>query len=144
MEDKIDSILRDNMQLLKLCLISLLRSLGKDEAYKYRYLLHELNLVEIPGSADDIVINGVSITNPFLRTGSNPIVVRNSSTARGNTDRYHHTNMQKKDDHCPACFQSNILAISNEYFENLKQLVTDEVMTALIEEKAYSSSKTRV
>ena len=140
-EDKVDSILRNNMELLRLCLISLLRSLGKDEAYKYRYLLHELNLVEIPGSVDDIVINGVSITNPFLRTGSNPIVVRNSSTATGNIDRCHHTNMQKKDDHCPACFQSSILAMSNEYFENLKQLITDEVMSALIEAKAYSSSE---
>ncbi|MGI0043127.1 MAG: hypothetical protein ACRD47_05390 [Nitrososphaeraceae archaeon] len=140
-EDKVDSILRDNMQLLRLCLISLLRSLGKDEAYKYRYLLHELNLVEIPGSVDDIRINNMSITNPFLRSGSNAIVVRNNPKATGSVDRYQHSYRQSKDDHCPACFQSSMLAMSNEYFENLKQLITDEVMSALIEEKAYSSPR---
>lgn len=138
-EDKVDSILRDNMQLLRLCLISLLRSLGKDEAYKYRYLLHELNLVEIPGSVDDIRVNDVSITNPVPRSGSNTIVVRNSPTATGSVNRYLHSYRQKKDDHCPACFQSSILAMSNEYFENLKQLITDEVMSALIEEKVRSN-----
>ncbi|MGH9985329.1 MAG: hypothetical protein ACRD8W_15420 [Nitrososphaeraceae archaeon] len=140
-EGKVDSILRDNMQLLRLCLISLLRSLGKDQAYKYRYLLHELNLVEIPGSVDDIRINNMSITNTSLRSGSNAIVVRNSPKATGGVERYQHSYRQKKDDHCPACFQFSILAMSNEYFENLKQLIKDEVMSALIEEKAYSSSK---
>lgn len=63
------------------------------------------------------------------------IVVRNSPKVTGSVNRYQHANRQKKDDHCPACFQSRILAMSNEYFENLKQLVTDEVMSALIEEK---------
>ncbi|MGH9982647.1 MAG: hypothetical protein ACRD8W_01675 [Nitrososphaeraceae archaeon] len=142
-EEKANSILRDNMQLLRLGLISLLRSLGKDEAYKYRYLLHELNLVEIPGSIDGIESNYMPITNP-IQSGSDAIVVRNSPKATGIIDRYQHSNRQKKDGHCPACFQSSILAMSNEYFENLKQLITDEVMSTLIEDKAHFSSRTGV
>jgi hypothetical protein len=39
---------------------------------------------------------------------------------------------QKKDDHCPACFRSSILTMSSEYFENLKQLITDEATSTLI------------
>jgi hypothetical protein len=140
-EDKVDSILRDNMQLLRLGLISLLRSLGKDEAYKYRYLLHELNLIEIPGSVDDISIDDMSITHSIARSSSNAIVVRNNPKTMGSVDRYQHSNRQSKTDHCPACFQSSILTMSNEYFENLKQLITDDVMSALLEEKAYFSSK---
>lgn len=143
-EVKVDAILRDNMQLLRLGLISLLRSLDKNEAYKYRFLLHELNLVEIPGSVDDININGISTTNSFLRSSSKTIVVRNSPTATETVDRYKHINRQREDDHCPACFQSRILAMSNEYFENLKQLITDEVMSTIIEEKAYFTSRTGV
>jgi hypothetical protein len=137
-EDKVNSILKDDMQLLRLCLISLLKSLGKDEAYKYRYLLNELNLVEIPVLVDDISINDMSITNPRVRSGSKAIIVRNSPKTKGSVERYQHSNRQSKEDHCPACFQYSILTLSNKYFENLKQLITDEVMSTLIEEKGYS------
>ena len=133
-EQKVDSILRDNMQLLKLSLISLLRSLGKDEVYKYRYLLHELNLVEIPGSVENNITN-YSIptsTNPFSRFESNTMMVRNTSAMTYRVDRYHHSNMQKRDDHCPACFEHEILTMSNRYFENLKRQITNEVMSNII------------
>lgn len=131
-EQKVDSILRDNMQLLKLSLISLLRSLGKDEVYKYRHLLHELNLVEMPGSFDDINTknNGATIS-PYLRSD---LVVRNSTSEMEGLDRYHHSNMAKRGDHCPACFEHEILAMSNRYFENLKRQITNKVIPAVIEQ----------
>jgi hypothetical protein len=94
--DNVNSILKDNMRLLRLCLISLLGSLRKDEAYKYRYLLHELNLVEIPESVDDIRINDMLIANPFLITDSKAIVIRNSTTATDSINWYHHTNRKRK------------------------------------------------
>ena len=56
-------------------------------------------------------------------------------------DHYHHSNLTKKDNNCPACLKSSILDMSNRYFEILKQLIADEIMSALIEEKVYSSSK---
>lgn len=136
-EEKVDSILRNNMQLLKLSLISLLRSLGKDELYKYKYLLHEMNLVEIPGSIDD----DLDTSSPFLRSMPNTTVVKNYATtthSQNSTDRYYHSYKQKRDDHCPACYESYILAVSNRYFENLKKQMTKEVMSAIIEGKAYS------
>jgi len=55
-EDTVDRILREeaNMKLLEFALISVLRSLPQKDQYKYRYLLHRLDLVEVSGSFDTI------------------------------------------------------------------------------------------
>jgi hypothetical protein len=138
-EDKVDSLLKKNTKLLRLSLISLLRSLGKDEVYKYRYLLHELNLVEIPGSIEDNITsysNYISAsTNPFSQFESNVMIARNSTSDMNGLDRYHHSNISKRGDHCPACYESYILAMSNRYFENLKKQIANEVLSAIIKEK---------
>jgi len=126
----VDRILRkeDNIKLLELSLIAVLRTLGNDQ--KYRYLLHKLNLVEVPGSFDTY-----TTTNISPRIESNIIVMRNKNPH--NTDEhYYHSNLIKKDDNCPACFKSSILDMSNRYFEILKQLIADEIMSDLIEEKS--------
>lgn len=131
----IDRLLRrdDNMKLLELSLIAVLRTLGNDQ--RYRYLLHKLNLVEVPGSFDT---NTIINTSP--RIGSNILVMKNKNPQNA-ADHYYHSNLTKKDDNCPACFESSILDMSNKYFEILKQLIADKIMSALIEERAYSSSK---
>jgi len=130
----IDKILRreDNMKLLELSLIAVLRTLGNDQ--RYRYLLHKLNLVEVPGSFDT---NTTISTSPRIK--SNILVMKNKNPQNA-ADHYHHSNLTKKDDNCPACLESSILDMSNRYFKILKQLIVDEIMSALIEEKAYSSS----
>ena len=57
-EETVDRILRreDNMKLLEFALISVLKSLPGGDQYKYRYLLHKLDLVEISGSFDNTTI----------------------------------------------------------------------------------------
>jgi hypothetical protein len=143
-EKTVDKILKegDSMKLLEFALISVLKSLPQKDQYKYRYLLHRLDLVEISGSFD--TVNNMPTTNLFQRIDSNTIVVRNSNPmpyTQNAANHYLHSNMTKPGDHCPACYEKKILAMSKTYFENLKQLITDEVMSALIEEKAYPSSK---
>jgi hypothetical protein len=141
----IDRILRreDNMKLLEFALISVLRSLPKSDQYRYRYLLHKLDLVEVSGSFDTTTTTSVSTTgnNTIPRINSDTIVVRNYNSQIAH-NKYHHSYLTSKNDHCPACYEKEILAMANKYFENLKQLITDEVMLALIKEKRYASSET--
>jgi len=74
-------------------------------------------------------------TNPFSRFVSDTIMVRNTSTITDSVDRYRHSNLSKRGDHCPACYESYILAMSNRYFENLKKQIANEVMSAIVKEK---------
>jgi len=104
-----------------------------------RYLLQELNLVEIPGSIDDNITNYSNYThtstNPFSLFESNVMMVRNTSTITNRIDRYRHSNLSKRGDHCPACYESYILAMSNRYFENLRKQIANEVISEIIKEK---------
>jgi hypothetical protein len=140
-EDAVDRILRegDNMKLLEFALISVLKSLPGNDQYKYRYLLHKLDLVEVSGSFD--TTNSMStINNKIPRIDSDTIVVRNNNS-QNTHNQYQHSYLTSKNDHCPACYEKEILAMAKKYFENLKQQITDEVMSALIKEKGYSSSE---
>jgi hypothetical protein len=136
-EDTVDRILREgaNMKLLEFALISVLKSLPKSDQYKYRYLLQKLDLVEVSGSVDTF-----TTTNTIPRINSDTIIVRNNNS-QNTHNQYHHSSLTSKNDHCPACYENEILAMSKKYFENLKQQITDEVMSALIKEKGYSSSE---
>jgi hypothetical protein len=143
----IDRILRreDNMKLLEFALISVLRSLPGSDQYKYRYLLHKLDLVEVSGSFD-ITTTSSSMstastnTNTIPRIKSDTIIVRNNNS-QNTHNQYQHSYLTSKNDHCPACYEKEILAMAKKYFENLKQQITDEIMSALIKEKGYSSSE---
>jgi hypothetical protein len=145
-EDTVDRILREgtNMKLLEFALISVLRTLPRSDQYKYRYLLHKLDLVEVSGSVDTFTTTSMSTatttTNTIPRINSDTIFVRNNNY-QNTHNQYHHSYLTSKNDHCPACYEKEILAMARKYFENLKQQITDEVMSALIKEKGYSSSE---
>jgi hypothetical protein len=146
-EDSVGRILRegDNMKLLEFALISVLKSLPGNDKYKYRYLLHKLDLVEVPESFDTTA--SMQTTNSSPQISSHPIVVRNGNLmpySQNTNNHYQHSNMSKPGDHCPACYEKKILAMSEAYFENLKQLITDEVMSILVEEKVHLNSETGV
>jgi hypothetical protein len=133
-EDIVDRILRegDNMKLLEFALISVLKSLPQRDQYKYRYLLHRLDLVEIPGSfdmADDVS----TINNTIPRIDSNTIVVKNNSPQNA-PHQYHHSYLTSKNDHCPACYEKQILAMSKTYFEMLRRQMINDVMTTISKE----------
>jgi hypothetical protein len=137
-EDTVDRILREgaNMKLLEFALISVLKSLPRSDQYKYRYLLHKLDLVEVSGSFDTRTTTSISTTgiNTIPRTDSDTMIVR-SNDSQNTHNKYQHSYLTSKNDHCPACYEKEILAMANKYFENLKQQITDEVMSALIKEK---------
>jgi len=140
-EDTVDRILREgaNMKLLEFALISVLKSLPRSDQYKYRYLLHKLDLVEVSGSFDTMTTTSIStMNNKIPRVDSDTIVARNNNP-QNTHNQYHHSYLTSKNDHCPACYEKDILAMAKKYFENLKQQITDEVMSALIKEKGYSS-----
>ncbi|MGH9982504.1 MAG: helix-turn-helix transcriptional regulator [Nitrososphaeraceae archaeon] len=141
-EDTVDRILREgaNMKLLEFALISVLKSLPRRDQYEYRYLLHKLDLVEVSGSFDRTNSMSTPTTNTIPRINSDTIVVRNNNS-QNTHNLYHHSYLTSKNDHCPACYEKEILAMAKKYFENLKQQITDEVMSALIKEKGYSSSE---
>ncbi|MGH9925254.1 MAG: hypothetical protein ACRD5B_07725, partial [Nitrososphaeraceae archaeon] len=68
------------------------------------------------------------------RISPNIIVMKNKNPQNA-ADIYYHSNLTKNDDDiCPACFKSSILDMSNRYFKILKQLIVDEIMSALIGE----------
>ncbi len=136
-EDTVDRILRegDNMKLLEFALISVLRSLPQKDQYKYRYLLHRLDLVEVSGSFDSTA--SMHTTNTYSQTGSDPIVVRNNNPmpySQNTSNHYQHSYLTKQDDHCPACYDREILATSKKYFESLRKLIIDEIMTTISKE----------
>jgi hypothetical protein len=136
--DSVDRILRDanNMKLLEFALISVLRSLPRSDQYKFRYLLHRLDLVEVPGSFD--MANDVQTMNSTIpRIDSNSTVVRNSNPQNAH-HQYHHSYLTSKNDHCPACYEKEILAMSRAYFEMLKKQVTDEIMATISKENLSS------
>jgi len=134
-EDTVDRILREgaNMKLLEFALISVLKSLPKSDQYKYRYLLQKLDLVEVSESIDTASMS-TATTNTIPRIDSETIVVRNNNS-QNTHNQHHHSYLTSKNDHCPACYEKEILAIAKKYFENLKQQITDEVMSALIKER---------
>jgi hypothetical protein len=140
-EDTVDRILKEeaNMKLLEFALISVLRTLPRSDQYRYRYLLHKLDLVEVSGSFDT-TDSMSTINNKIPRIDSDTIIVRNNNS-QNTHNQYQHSYLTSKDDHCPACYEKEILAMAKKYFENLKQQITDEVMSALIKEKWYSSSE---
>ncbi len=130
-EDTVDRILREgaNMKLLEFALISVLRTLPRSDQYKYRYLLRKLDLVEVSGSFD--TTNSMStINNRIPRIDSDTIVVRNNNS-QNTRNQYHHCYLTSKNDHCPACYEKEILAMSKMYFEMLRKLMTDEIMTII-------------
>jgi hypothetical protein len=142
-EDTVDRILREgaNMKLLEFALISVLRSLPRSDQHKYRYLLHKLDLVEVSESFDTTTTTSMSAaSNTIPRIDSDTIIVRNNSL-QNTHNQYHHSYLTSKNDHCPACYEKEILTMARKYFENLKQQVTDEVMSALIKEKGYAGSE---
>jgi hypothetical protein len=133
-EDTVNRILRkdDNMKLLEFALISVLRSLPKSDQYKYRYLLHKLDLVEVFGSIETTTSTSTT-TNTIPRSESNALIVRNTNPNNA-SHQYHHSYLTGKNDHCPACYEKEILAMSKRYFEMLKKQMTDEIMTTISKE----------
>lgn len=139
-EDTVDRILReeDNMKLLEFALISVLKSLPQKDQYKYRYLLHRLDLVEVSGSFDTAI--NLPTTSSFEQIHSNTIVVRNNnptSYSQNTANHYRHSNMTKQGDHCSACYEKEILATSKTYFDTLKKLMTGEIMTTISKENLH-------
>jgi hypothetical protein len=137
-EDTVDRILREgaNMKLLEFALISVLKSLPGSDQYKYRHLLHKLDLVEVSGSFDTST-NMSDTTNTIPRIESNTIVVRNNNSISHSNkapNQYHHSYRSSKNDHCPACYEHEILAMSKMYFEMLRKQMTDEIMTTISKE----------
>ena len=64
-------------------------------------------------------------------------LVRNSnpmSYSENAANQHHHSYLTKQGDHCPACYEHEILATSKMYFETLRKLITDEIMTTISKE----------
>lgn len=124
-EDTVDRILRegDNMKLLEFALISVLKSLPQKDQYKYRYLLHRLDLVEVSGSFDTTTSMSTT-TNTIPQIESNTRIVRNNNSisySNKGPNQYHHSYLNSKNDHCPACYEHEILAVSKNVFRNVKK-----------------------
>jgi hypothetical protein len=113
---------------LEFALISVLKSLPRSDQYRYRYLLHKLDLVEVSGSVDTASTASMSTattnTNTIPRIDSDTINVRNNNS-QNTHNQYHHSYLTSKNDHCPACYEKEILAMAKKYFENLKQQITN-------------------
>jgi hypothetical protein len=130
-QDTVDRILRegDNMKLLEFALIAVLRSVPRSDQYKYRYLLHKLDLIEVSGSFDNTA-SILTAINTIPRLESNTLIVRNTNP-HNITNHYQHSYLTGKNDHCPACYEKEILAMSKTYFEMLKKQMKDEIMTSI-------------
>jgi hypothetical protein len=135
-EDTVDRILREgaNMKLLEFALISVLKSLPRSDQYKYKYLLHKLDLVEVSGLVDAASMStATTTTNTIPRIDSDTIIVRNNNS-QNTHNQYHHSYLTSKNDHCPACYEKDILAMSKTYFEMLKKQMRDEIMATISKE----------
>jgi len=132
-EDTVDRILKEkhNMKLLEFALISVLKSLPQKDQYKYRYLLHRLDLVEVSGSFDSTT--RMQTIDTYPQTDSDTVIVRNNNPQNAH-HQYHHSYLTSKNDHCPACYEKEILAMSRAYFEMLRKQMTDEIMTTISKE----------
>jgi hypothetical protein len=137
-EDTVDQIFRkeDNMELLEFALISVLKSLPGSDQYKYRYLLHKLDLVEVSGSFDTSITSMSTSNNTIPRIESNTLVVRNNNSISYSKapNQHLHSYLTGKNDHCPACYEHEILAMFKMYFEMLKKQMANEVMTTISKE----------
>jgi hypothetical protein len=132
-EDTVDRILKEkhNMKLLEFALISVLESLPQKDQYKYKYLLHRLDLVEVSGSFDSTT--RMQTIDTYPQTDSDTVIVRNNNPQNAH-HQYHHSYLTSKNDHCPACYEKEILAMSRAYFEMLRKQMTDEIMTTISKE----------
>jgi hypothetical protein len=133
-EKTVDRILMEpnSMKLLEFALISVLRSLPGNDQYKYRYLLHKLDLVEVSGSFDNPTI--MPNTTTLQQIDPNTIVVRNNNPHNAAANQFHHSYLTKPGDYCAACYEDKILVMSKMYFEELRKLITDEIMTTISRE----------
>jgi hypothetical protein len=97
-EDTVDRILKEeaNMKLLEFALISVLRTLPRSDQYRYRYLLHKLDLVEVSGSFDT-TDSMSTINNKIPRIDSDTIIVRNNNS-QNTHNQYQHSYLTSKDD----------------------------------------------
>lgn len=123
-QDKVNMILRSNMKLLELSLMSALKAF-KDDPNVYRYLLQK----------SESVATGEMITTI---SNTNPIQFHESNTGLTKADKYpityshsrenlqHHTQKQKPEDYCHACYSYDADGISRTYTENLgKEIISD-------------------
>ena len=113
MQEKVNTLLRNNMKLLELSLVSALRTF-KNDPNMYRYLLQksELNATQFQKSYTTLL---VPANNNYVNYSYNYGL--------------HHRQKQKAEDFCYVCYDAsyNAEGISREYFENLGKEITREI-----------------
>ena len=113
-QEKVNAILRSNMKLLELSLVSALKTFRNDPNM-CRYLLQK----------SELTATQFQKSNTTLLVPAN----NNSVTYSYNHGLRHHTQKQKPDDYCYACYDASYYAegISRTYFENLGKEITSEI-----------------
>ncbi len=116
-QDKVNMILRNNIKLLELSLISALKTF-RDDPNMCRYLLQKSEL-----TASSALIASIPNSSLLIPANNNPV-----SYSYNHGPKYH-TQKQKPDDFCYACYDNsyNTGAISRMYFENLGKEMIREI-----------------
>jgi hypothetical protein len=113
-QEKVNTLLRNNMKLLELSLVSALRTFRNDPNM-YRYLLQksELTAKQLQKSNTTLLVpaNNTSVSYSYFH------------------GLQYHTQKQKPDDFCYSCYDASYDAegISREYFEDLGKEITREI-----------------
>jgi DNA-directed RNA polymerase subunit M/transcription elongation factor TFIIS len=100
------------------------------------WLLHLCAVAKVKKMSISQIID-TSTANTIPRIESNTLVVRNNNSISYSNkapNQYHHSYLSSKSDHCPACFEREILTMSKMYFEMLRKQITDEIMTTISKE----------
>ena len=118
-QEKVNMILRNNTKLLELSLISALKTFRNDPNM-CRYLLQKSEL-----TASSELIGSIPNSNLLMPANNNPV------SYSYNHGLKYHTQKQKPDDFCYACYDNsynyNTGAISRMYFENLGKEIVREI-----------------
>jgi hypothetical protein len=123
-EEKVNMILRGNMKLLELSLMSALKAF-RDDPNVYRYLFQKSESIttELSRIPDTNSFSKFHQSNTSLvRANQNPVVY----THHQNDLRYH-VQRQKPGDYCYACYGSDAEGISRKYFDNLGKEMISEI-----------------
>ena len=127
-QEKVNIILRSNIKLLELSLISALRAFRNDPNV-YRYLFHKLDQT---ATAELISMARPDINlPPYLKRANISLVRANNNNSTLNSysqdDLQYHTQKQKSGDYCSACYGSDAEGISRTYFENVRKEIISNI-----------------
>ena len=126
-QGKVNMILKNNMKLLELSLMSALKAF-KEVPNTYRYLLYKSDLI-----ASAKLISKTSNMNslsPSQKSNTSLLVCANNdptSLSHSSNDLKYHVQKQRAGDYCYACYNYDAEGISRKYFENLAREIIGDI-----------------